>query len=127
MSKEFHIFTDTQPKYQQSFIFLVDRDNEENIIFDDLYLVTNTEHGEIRTRIKFQELIQSVLEEKGGNINNDGIVKVLELLNDVIPKEKQTEIMDDINYNETVNIDSNTLIKLSEEIVIESPLCHIQK
>lgn len=119
MSKEFHVFTHQDTQYEQQFVFEIERhEDDESVEFKDLYLVTTTQHGEIRTRIVLENMIQSIIRTEGGNIDDSSVKIVVDMFKDLIPKEKQLEIEMDLDNKEILNIDPEELIKASEYALI---------
>lgn len=116
MSKELHVFTHTDVNYQQCFVFQVDRDKDNSIVLDDLFLITSGEFGDIKTKINIDDLIQSMLDTKGGNVNPEDNHKILEVFEDLITPENKQEILEDINYKDVHDISPDILIKISESI-----------
>lgn len=116
MSKELHVFTHTDVNYQQCFVFQVDRDKDNSIVLDDLFLITSGEFGDIKTKINIDDLIQSMLDTKGGNVNPEDNHKILEVFEDLITPENKQEILEDINYKDVKEISPDILIKISESI-----------
>ena len=101
MSKEFHVFTHQDPNFEQAFVFEVERHMDDHLIeFKDLLMITTTEHGELRTRIRFEDMIQSVIHTHGGNIENSNIRVIVDMFKDLIPQEKQTEILDEAIFTD---------------------------
>ena len=119
MSKEFHVFTHKDSSFEQAFIFEVERHETDKLIeFKDLYMVTSTVHGELRTRIQFENMIQSIIHSEGGNIDDSSVSVIVDMFSDLIPKEKRDEINTDLADKEIKNIDVDQLIKASEYAVI---------
>jgi hypothetical protein len=117
MSKEFHVFTHQDTQYEQAFVFEVERDqHDETVEFKDLYLVTTTEHGELRTRIQFENMIQSIIHTEGGNIEDSSVSIIIDMFKDLIPPEKKVEIESEINDRQIYNIDPEILINSMDEI-----------
>jgi hypothetical protein len=119
MSKEFHVFTHRESQYEQAFVFEVERHETEQMIeFKDLLMVLVTQHGELRTRVKFDDMVQSIIHTNGGNVDDSGMGVIVDMFKDLIPQEKQTEIYTDLDEKKIKNIDPNELIKASEYAII---------
>lgn len=119
MSKEFHVFTHSDIDYEQAFVFEVERHEKERLVeFKDLLMITSTKHGELRTRVQFHNMVQSILETEGGNIQNNSINVIVDMFKDLLPKEKQTEILDEVDDKKIRNMSVEELIKMSEYAVI---------
>lgn len=117
MSKEFHVFTHHDKDYEQAFVFLVERHETEKIVeFKDLYMVTTTDHGELKTRIQIDQMIQSIVCNEGGNIDKNGISNIIDVFRELFPKEREVELYDELAMEEIQNINSEQLIKCSELI-----------
>lgn len=117
MSKEFHIFTHQDSQFEQAFVFEVERE-EDSVEFRDLLMVTTTQHGELKTRIKFEDMIQSIIHHEGGNIDDSGVNVVMDMFKDLIPAEKKVEIMQELNDREIYNMDPAILIKAVEDAIL---------
>lgn len=118
MSKEFHVFTHQDTQYEQAFVFEVERHDEDSSVeFKDLYLVTTTKHGELRTRICFDNMIQSILHTDGGNIDENGVQTVLDMFSDLIPKEKQIELEQIIQSEQEYKDLEKLLLTDPEELI----------
>lgn len=112
MSKEFHVFTHQDPNYEQAFVFEVERHETDDFVeFKDLYMVTTTKHGELKTRIKFEDMIQSIITTQGGNIDDSSVNVVVDMFKELIPEEKQIEITREISDRLIYNMDPDLLIK----------------
>ena len=118
MSKEFHVFTHQGDQYEQAFVFTVERNNDEGVEFQDLLMITQTPQGELRTVMKFDEMIHSIIRTNGGNVNDKGVCHIVDLFKDVISNEKQHELMADVYEKEIKNLDPNELIKANEYAIM---------
>ena len=115
MSKEFHVFTHTDPNYEQAFVFEVERHETEDFVeFKDLLMITTTKHGELRTRIQFENMIQSIITTDGGNIDDSSVSVIVDMFKDLIPEEKQLEITQEINDRQIYNINPDILLQAYE-------------
>lgn len=119
MSKEFHVFTHKDTQYEQAFVFEVERhENDELVEFRDLYMVTTTSHGELKTRIQFDHMIQSIIQTEGGNIDDSSVGVIIDMFKELLPKDKHDEIMDDLSDKEIKNIDPEQLIKANDYAIM---------
>lgn len=119
MSKEFHVFTHHDPQYEQAFVFEVERHEEDSLVeFRDLYMITTTKHGELKTRIQFDQMVQSVINHEGGNVNDSSVSVIVDMFKDLIPDEKKQEISQELNDRQIYNMDPEELIKAGEYIVM---------
>lgn len=119
MSKEFHVFTHQDTQYEQAFVFEVERDlHDESVEFKDLYLVTKTQHGELRNRIQFESMIQSIIHTEGGNIEDSSVSIIIDMFKDLMPPEKKVEIESEINDRQIYNMDPELLIKSMDEVLL---------
>lgn len=119
MSKEFHVFTHHDTQYEQAFVFEVERHEEDSLVeFKDLYMITTTKHGELKTRIQFDQMIQSVINHEGGNVEDSSINVIVDMFKDLIPEEKQLEIKQEINDREIYNMDPEQLVKAYDYSVL---------
>ena len=119
MSKEFHVFTHHDPDYEQAFVFEVDRHEEDDFVeFKDLLMITTTKYGELKTRIKFEDIIQSIVKTNGGNVEDSGVSVIVDMFKDLLPKDKQDEINQDLADREINNISAEQLINASEYAIM---------
>lgn len=119
MSKEFHVFTHRDTDYEQAFVFEIERHEKEQLIeFRDLLMVTTTKHGELKTRIQFDQMIQSVITNEGGTVSDSRMNVIVDMFSELLPEEKKNEIMEDIDEKRMKNISAEELIKASEYAVI---------
>lgn len=117
MSKEFHVFTHHDPSYEQAFVFEVER-HEDDVEFRDLYMLTTTKHGELKTRIQFDQMIQSVVNHEGGNVEDSSVSVIVDMFKDLIPDDKRLEISQEINDRQIYNMDPQALIDAVEYATI---------
>lgn len=116
MSKEYHVFTHREPTFEQAFVFEVERD-ENFIAVGELWTVVTHKNGELKTRIRFDEMMDSIGHNVGGNIDDDGVSAVVDIFKDVLPLEKQIDIQVDLVQREIEENSVNSaerLIKASE-------------
>lgn len=119
MSKEFHVFTHHDPDYEQAFVFEVNRHEDDDFVeFKDLLMITTTKYGELKTRIKFEDIIQSIIKTEGGNVEDSGVSVIVDMFKDLIPKDKQDEINQDLMDKEINNITAEELINASEYAIM---------
>ena len=119
MSKEFHVFTHQDPDYEQAFVFEVNRHEEDDFVeFKDLLMITTTKYGELKTRIKFEDIIQSIITTEGGNIEDSSVNVIVDMFKDLLPKDKQDEINQDLADREINNITADQLINASEYAIM---------
>ena len=119
MSKEFHVFTHQDPDYEQALVFEVDRNDEEDFVeFKDLLMITTTKYGELKTRVKFEDIIQSIVKTNGGNVEDSGVSVIVDMFKDLLPKDKQDEINQDLADREINNITADQLINASEYAIM---------
>lgn len=119
MSKEFHVFTHQDTQYEQAFVFEVERHEKDELVeFKDLYMITTTSHGELKTRLCFDHMIQSIIRNEGGNIDDNSVDVIVDMFKELIPKNKHDEIMEDLSQKEIKNIDPDQLIKANDYAVL---------
>ena len=119
MSKEFHVFTHQDPDYEQAFVFEVNRHEEDDFVeFKDLLMITTTKYGELKTRVKFEDIIQSIVKTNGGNVEDSGVSVIVDMFKDLLPKDKQDEINQDLADREINNITADQLINASEYAIM---------
>ena len=58
------------------------------------------------------------METEGGNIQNNSINVIVDMFKDLLPKEKQTEILNEVDDKKIRNMSVEELIKMSEYAVI---------
>jgi len=120
--KEFHVFTHIEKTHEQAFIFEVERDIEKNLLrIRELWMVTVQNSGEVKARIKFEDMMMSISDNVGGNIRDCDVPTIVNVFNELIPKEHQQEIIDELVEKEQQleelrvrETDSNQLISASE-------------
>jgi hypothetical protein len=117
MTKEYHIFTTQEANFEQGFIFEIDRDsNPQYISLNELWIVSVKDEHEIKTRINLREMIKNIGNRIGGNVEEEGMSKIVEIFSDLLPPEKQLEIRVDMCEQE-INKSDNTseqLLKAAE-------------
>lgn len=96
MSKEFHVFTLHESTHEQAVVFEVDRDEDNSVELGDVYLVSTSNMGEIKTRLNFQNIIGAIIENKGGNIDDKDVDTVLDVFGDLISEEHRQEITEEL-------------------------------
>jgi hypothetical protein len=96
MTKEFHVFVEKQSSHEQSFVFEVDRDNNQQIRISELWVIMETEKGELRTRVHLEKMIESMIKNLGGDVPEEKMFNIVNIFKDVLPKEKQLELQIDI-------------------------------
>lgn len=114
MSKEFHVFTHQESAFELALVFEVNREEDDMIVFNDMYMVATTKHGELKTRVQFNDVISSVINTRGGNIDNYSVSTIIDVFKDLIPESKQVELQVEIDDKEIKNISADELIKLYE-------------
>ena len=77
-------------------------------------MITTTKYGELKTRVKFEDIIQSIVKTNGGNVEDSGVSVIVDMFKDLIPEEKKLEIETDISEKEIYSMDPLELIKASE-------------
>lgn len=97
MSKEFHVFTYQEPNHEQAVVFEVDRDIDNSVELTDIYLVSTSKMGELKTKLNFQNIIRHIIDNKGGNIDDRDVDTVLDVFGDLIPEEHREEIRDELD------------------------------
>ena len=101
MSKEFHVFTFNNDNHEQAVVFEVDRDNDNSIELGDVYLVSSSNMGELKTKLNMQNIIGHILENKGGNINDTGVEHVMDVFTDFISDEHKQQIKQEMTEKQT--------------------------
>ena len=117
MTKEYHVFTTKEANFEQGFIFEVDRNNDPQfIMLNELWIVSCKDNHEIKSRINLKEMIHVIGQRVGGNVEEDGMSKIVEIFEDLLPPEKQLEIRVDLCENEIYKTDNTAeqLLKAAE-------------
>jgi hypothetical protein len=118
MTKEYHVYTDKGPTHEQMFIFEVDR-KDNRICFDELWICVEGNNGNLRTRVQLGKMIETIIDNEGGDVLDQDINKIVEVFRDILPQEKQDELEQDEldrDQEKIFALDPNILIKLSESI-----------
>lgn len=107
MSKEYHVFTNQQPNHEQAFVFEVERDTEHDFVqLKELWIVTTQRSGEVKTRVMLENMIHSIVETEGGNVDDHSVDTILDVFSEVLgpakTKEVSLEIDDKILRNHSV-------------------------
>lgn len=123
MPKEIHIFNDINIEYEQSHLFIVDR-NEENktISVTDMFTVTLRTNGLIKNHINFPGLINKIIETPGGSVQGEDMLKVLEVFGDLVPKEIFSDFKIQKLEQELERATADMWIRASEAAVIAHPI-----
>lgn len=123
MSKEFHVFTLHETNHEQAIVFEVDRDEQDSIELQDMWLVTSSKFGEIKTRLNMSNIIGHILENRGGNVEKSSVDVLMEVFEDLISDEKRQEIKDSIDNEEkdVYNMNTEELLRGSEIIGCMDP------
>lgn len=118
MSKEFHVFNLHQDTHDQSVVFEVQRNKDNSIELGDVYLVSNSTMGELKTKLNMQNIIGHILENKGGDIPNNKIEQIIEIFDDLITDEHKQELFEEIEEqsHNVETMSANSLIIASEMI-----------
>jgi len=98
MPKEYHIYIVKDILFEQAFIFEVERHKTDDFIrITELWVVTEPKlQQEIKTRLKFEEIVHNIGQNVGGNITDENLLTMLDMLRDIIPHEKQLQIKLDL-------------------------------
>lgn len=116
MSKEYHVFTHHGVDFEQALVFEVIRHmDKQQVEFHDLYMIVSRPEGELRTRVEFGNMIDTIIDNVGGNVEDKSINVILDIFKDIIPIDKMKTIENEILDREISNIDPNELIKVYED------------
>ena len=74
--------------------------------------------SELKTRVKFEDIIQSIVKTNGGNVEDSGVSVIVDMFKDLLPKDKQDEINQDLADREINNITADQLINASEYAIM---------
>lgn len=117
MTKEYHVFTTKEANFEQGFIFEIDRsDNPQYIMLNELWIVSVKDDKELKTRINLKEMIKTIGQRIGGNVEENGMSQIVDIFSDLLPPEKQLEIRVDMCEQQIKKIDntSDQLLKAAE-------------
>ena len=117
MTKEYHVFNTKENNFEQGFVFEVDRnDDPQYIMLNELWIVSAKDDQEIKTRINLKEMINNIGQRIGGNVEESGMAKIVDIFIDLLPPEKQLEIRVDMCEQEIKKIDNTAdqLLKAAE-------------
>lgn len=123
MSKEFHVFTYQATNHEQAVVFEVNRDEDNCVELTDVYLVSTSKMGEIKTKLNFQNIIGHIIQNKGGNIEDKDVETVLDMFDDLISEEHKTEIREELEEKQSdiYQMDPETLISACELVSFLDP------
>lgn len=123
MSKEFHVFTYQETNHEQAVVFEVDRDKDNTVELTDIYLVSTSKMGELKTKLNFQNIIRSIIDNKGGNIKDSDVDTVLDVFGDLISEEHRLEIREELDEKQTdiFQMDPESLISACEIVSYLDP------
>jgi len=118
MSKEFHVFTYQETNHEQAVVFEVNRESDDTVELMDIYLVSTSKMGELKTKINFQNVITSIVRNRGGNVEDSSVDTILDVFGDLIPEEHREEIREEINERQTdiTKMSVDSLLTASELI-----------
>lgn len=118
MSKEFHVFTLHETTHEQAVVFEVNRDIDNSVELGDVYLVSTSTMGELKTKLNMQNIIGHIIENKGGNVPITHVEQIIDVFDDLITDEHKIEIRDEISEiaSNIENINPESLIIASEMI-----------
>lgn len=115
MTTEFHVFNHIASDHKQSYVFEIDRDELDKIVeFKDLYIITQVNNNEVRTRLTLDKMVQKMLLTIGGNVDNDTVEDIIKIFHDVMPQEKVDQYCVDVMEKEISKMDTDILIKANE-------------
>jgi hypothetical protein len=120
MAIELHAFTFICETHQQAFVVEVNRE-DDMVRFLEMYTVTSQKHGEVKTKINFEVMMKTIIDQVGGNIPDSHIMEVLDTLGDMVSNEKKQKIQQEIYERSEINeaeqlvIASDLLAGLSDE------------
>jgi hypothetical protein len=133
MSKEYHVFTEKKPTHEQAFVFEVERHETEHeqdfINILELWIVTHQNGHEVKSRIKFDQMIVSIGNRVGGSVTDENIPTLVDIFKDVLPNDKKYEIEIDLCKKdiEKTTDESEKLIKANEySVTLENSTGNIQ-
>ena len=118
MSKEFHVFTYHETNHEQAVVFEVNRETDDTVELMDIYLVSTSKMGELKTKLNFQNIISCIVKNKGGNIDDKDVDTVLDVFGDLISDEHRQEIREELDEKQTdiTTMSVDSLIMASELI-----------
>jgi hypothetical protein len=133
MSKEYHVFTERNVTHEQAFVFEVERykstDNPDFINILELWIVTTQNGNEVKSRIKFDQMILTIGNRVGGNVSTEGMPTLVDIFKDILPNDKKYEIEIDLCKRDIDDTETTTdkLIKANEySITLENSAGNIQ-
>ena len=119
MTKEFHSCMFENSIYQQYYIFEVERDGETNDVgVLELWIVTTIDGKQIKTRINFDQVIDSITRNIGGNVLDHEVEGILDIFDVVLNKYKKQQLYIDLAKKElleTSNNDTELLINANNK------------
>jgi len=123
MSKEFHVFTYQGKNHDQAVVFEVDRDIDNCVELTDIYLVSTSNMGELKTKLHFQNIIRQIIDNKGGNIQDKDVETVIDMFDELITDEHKTEIRQELEEKQSdiFQMDPQSLISACELVSLLDP------
>lgn len=118
MSTEFHVFTYKEPNHEQAVVFEVNRCLDDTVELLDVYIVSTSKMGEVRTKLNFQNIINSIMQTKGGNVDDENVSEIIDVFSNLISDEHKKEIETEIEERKTDihQMNAEQLIMASELI-----------
>ena len=101
MSTEFHVFTYKELNHEQAVVFEVNRCEDDTVELLDIYMVSTSKMGELRTKLNFQNIISSIIKTKGGNVNDESVPDIMDVFGDLISEEHKQEITLELEEKQT--------------------------
>lgn len=92
MNKEYHVFTTQHKNHEQAFVFEVSRE-DQGVQLNELWLITCVGQSEVKTCIKFDNIIHKIMDQVGGNVPDQNVEKLTDMFDDVLSDEKKQELL----------------------------------
>jgi hypothetical protein len=115
MNKEYHVFTVTKNNHEQAFVFEVNRE-DQGVQINELWMITSVNGNEVRSCLKFDKIINTIINQVGGNVPDKNVEKLTDMFIDILSDEKKLELQEEQFHKEeiaTYNLDPTILLDAS--------------
>lgn len=118
--QEIHSYTIKKPDSEQAFVFNVTRYDDDTLKLNQIFLVTNINGNELKTVINLDNLVNLMLEDVGGNVRKSDYDTIIDIFEEVMPKDVKHELMAEFI---TDQIESESNNKIASAIIKANEFC----
>lgn len=119
---EYHIFTEMNERYQQAYVFVVDRDESKVSVRDMYTVMVQSQPGEVKTRINLENIQQAIISTPGGNIHTKDAKSIFEIFGDLIPMDVRIDHAEQELKKLKEQSDTEVLLRAAEAAMSAHPL-----